>query len=77
MVCILVKPNLVDQKLIDQTSTAQQKTAKRSKNGKLKEKINFSQSNYLTCHVKQKNSLGKIKLFQFEWMDIKVINLNL
>ncbi|RNA33488.1 hypothetical protein BpHYR1_008950 [Brachionus plicatilis] len=31
-----------------------------------REKINFFQSNYLTCHVKQKNSLGKIKLFQFE-----------
>ncbi|RNA04904.1 hypothetical protein BpHYR1_022845 [Brachionus plicatilis] len=31
---------------------------KLDKNGKL--------NNYLTCHVKQKNSLGKIKLFQFE-----------
>ncbi|RMZ97585.1 hypothetical protein BpHYR1_015379 [Brachionus plicatilis] len=30
------------------------------------EKINLFQRNYLTCHDKQKNSLGKIKLFQFE-----------
>ncbi|RNA24676.1 hypothetical protein BpHYR1_014580 [Brachionus plicatilis] len=32
-----------------------------TKLGKLKEKINLFQSNYLTCHVN-----GKIKLFQFE-----------
>ncbi|RNA02303.1 hypothetical protein BpHYR1_022793, partial [Brachionus plicatilis] len=39
------------------------------------EKINFFQSNYFTCHVKQKNPLGKIKLFQFESMNIKRSNI--
>ncbi|RNA09265.1 hypothetical protein BpHYR1_012568, partial [Brachionus plicatilis] len=36
-----------------------------------REKINFFKSNYLTCHVKQKNSLRKIKLFQ----DIKTLSV--
>ncbi|RNA11038.1 hypothetical protein BpHYR1_007902 [Brachionus plicatilis] len=32
----------------------------------IERKNKFFQKQLLTCHVKQKNSLGKIKLFQFE-----------